>query len=180
VGKQLDEVLQKASTPQQGGGLPEYAGQKATAAKKVNVQQVMDNVFEKEIPDPKLAKATAERFQQILDMTGLRGKLLSELTPMEARTLQRRLDDFANFAPEGTSKSFRDVATKLRRGISEATRKAVPESAPLDQQYSDLAAATQASRRQATEFARVTPDSKLRQWIIRTGIKAGTKFLPLP
>lgn len=172
VGKQLDEVLKKASQPEAGGGLPEQAGAAGTSPRKVvNVQKIMDNVFKNTIPDEALAKQTAKRFQQIISQAGLEGKLLSQLTPYEARTLQRGLDEFANYSTFDNAKTFKEVATALRRQISQETRRIVPESAILDQQYGDLAAATTATRRQATDFARTTPESKLRKWIIKAAVK---------
>lgn len=171
VGKQLDEVLKKASQPE-AGGLPEVAGAGGTSPRKVvNVQKIMDNVFKNTIPDEALAKQTAKRFQQIISQAGLEGKLLSQLTPYEARTLQRGLDEFANYSTFDNAKTFKEVATALRRQISQETRRIVPESAILDQQYGDLAAATTATRRQATDFARTTPESKLRKWIIKAAVK---------
>ena len=129
--------------------------------KTVNVQKVVEGVF-KEIPDPKIARNATTRLQQLLTKAGI-NKPLSQLNPMEARTVQRELDEFANFAPEGTAKSFRDVATQLRRGISQATRAAVPEITELDQQYGDLAGAWKASRQQVQKYATTVPQSKLRK-----------------
>lgn len=178
AGKQLEEVLQRASAQPEGKLIPGQVG--GAGGKTVNVQKVMDSVFKGTIPDKRLAKQTAERFRQILIKTNLQGKVLSQLTPMEARTLQRELDEFANFAPEGTAKTFRDVATAMRRGISAETRRVVPEVAPLDQDYSDLANAVDATRRQATDFARQTPESKLRKWLIKSAVKTATFGLPVP
>jgi hypothetical protein len=129
--------------------------------KAINVQKVVEGVF-KDIPDPKLVKQSMVRLQQILSKAGI-NKPLSQLTPMEARTVQRGLDDFANFSSGDTAKSFRDVATSLRRGISKATRQAIPETAELDQDYGDLAGAVKAVRNQANKYARTVPESKLRK-----------------
>lgn len=161
VGEQLDSVLQAASQPAEKAGLS-IPGQAAKSAKTVNVQKVMDEAFKNAIPDKRLAKLTATRFQQILDKTGIKTPL-SQLSPMEARTLQRELDEFANFAPEGTLKTFRDVATALRRGISKETGRVVPESVPLDRDYGDLANATKAVKRQAAKYASTVPQSTLRK-----------------
>lgn len=183
VGKQLDDVFTKASGGDKeissGKLIPESVG--GGAAKKVDFQKVMDSVFDEGvIPDKNLAKQTADRLQQILDKTKLRGKLLSELTPKEAWTLRQELDEFASFSSVETAKTFREVATKLRRGLSDALHKAVPESTVLDQQYTDLVGATKAARRQATDFAKTTPESKLRSWIIKAAVKAGKSALPIP
>lgn len=183
VGAKLEQVFKAASQPEgMPGGLPERAGQMAGSAKKVDFQKVMDSVFdEKVIPDQNLAKQTADRLTQILDKAGVKDKaLLSQLTPEQAWRVRRELDEFADFAPAETARTFRQVATKLRRGLSDSLHKAVPDSAPLDQHYSDLVGATNAARRQAADFARTTPESKLRKWILKTAIKAGTRALPLP
>jgi hypothetical protein len=164
VGQQLDEVLKKYSAPPANGrnlltdGTP-------TNVKTINVQKVLDDTFKNAIPDKRLAKLTADRFQQILNKTGIKTPL-SQLSPMEARTLQRELDEFANFSPEGTLKTFRDIATSLRRGISRETGKAVPESVALDRQYGDLAGATKAVRKQAAQYASTVPESKLRKILL--------------
>ena len=127
VGAKLEEVFKKASSDE--GKvigdklLPEKAGMKS--GKTVDFQKVMDSVFDESvIPDKALAKQTANRLQQILTKTKLSGKLLSELTPHEAWTLRQELDEFADFAPAETARTFRQVATKLRRGISDAIHKA--------------------------------------------------------
>lgn len=140
----------------------------ANANKAINVQKVVDDTF-KQIPDPKMVKLATTRVQQILQKAGI-NKPLSQLTPMEARTIQRGLDDFANFAPDGAVKSFNDVATALRRGISKATRQAIPETAELDQDYGDLAGAVKASVRQANKYARTVPENKLRRMIVKGAI----------
>jgi hypothetical protein len=129
--------------------------------KTINVQKTVEDVFSK-LDDKRLQKLAEARLRRILSEAKIT-KPLSQLTPMEARTVQRGLDEFANFAPEGTYKSFSDIATSLRRGISKATRQALPETAELDQDYGDLAGATKAVRRQANEYARTVPESKLRK-----------------
>jgi hypothetical protein len=143
AGAKLDQVLQ------------------AHGDKTINVQKTVEEVFSK-IDDKKMVKLATARMQRILSEAKIT-KPLSQLTPMEARTVQRGLDEFANFAPEGTAKSFRDVATALRRGISKATRQAIPETAELDQDYGDLAGAVKAVRRQANKYARTVPESTLRK-----------------
>lgn len=137
----------------------------ANADKKIDVAKVAGDVF-KEIPDPKLLKTATTRWQQIISKAGIDPtKSLSQLTPLEARTVQRELDQFADFAPEGSAQTFRNVATQLRRGISQATRKAIPETAELDQDYGDLAGATSAARRQANKYARTVPVGKMRKML---------------
>lgn len=133
----------------------------ANPDKTINVQKVVEDVF-KQIPDKKMVENATTKLQQILAKNSLT-KPLSQLTPMEARTVQRELDEFANFAPEGATKSFRDIATSLRRGISKATRAQIKEVAELDQDYGDLAGAVKASRNQASKYARTVPVSKLRK-----------------
>lgn len=135
------------------------------AGKTVNIQKSVEDIF-KSIPDKKLAKQTEARLSQILQKNKIT-KPLSQLTPTEARAIQRDLDDFANFASEGAVKTFRDVATQLRRSISAETRRVVPESAPLDQHYGDLANAVKATQKTVNKFARTVPENKLRKWIIR-------------
>lgn len=157
----------------------------ANGDKTINVQKVVQDTFS-EIADKKLAKIAETRLNQILTKAKIT-KPLSQLTPMEARTVQRGLDDFANFSPEGATKSFRDVATSLRRGISQATRKAIPETAELDQDYGDLAGATKAARRQVNKYARTVPQGKLRKMLPYLAAGAGGSaavgavhhFLPL-
>jgi hypothetical protein len=138
------------------------AGEKLDASlqahpdKPIDVQKVVDGVF-KQIPDKKLAKIATNRLQAIIEKAGVTGKPLSQLTPMEARTVQRGLDDFANFSPEGSVKSFSDIATALRRGISQSTVKEIPEIRALDQDYGDLAGASKAARRQVQKYATTVP-----------------------
>lgn len=167
VGKQLQSTLDAASQK----GL------------KVNLRSMVDGVF-KEIPDKGIQGQTRAKLTQIVNKALGRPnvfekvpytKLLADLdnlTPSQAREIQRGLDDFANFAPEGTARSFKDVATRLRRGISAETRRIVPESKPFDEQYGDLANAVKATQRQVADFARTTPESKLRRWIIRGAVGA--------
>jgi hypothetical protein len=135
----------------------------ANADKTINVQKVVEDTFGKFADDKKLTKLAESRFQQVLSRAKIGNKPLSQLAPMEARTIQRELDEFADFAPEGSAQTFRNVATQLRRGISAATRKAIPETAELDQDYGDLAGATKAARKKANEYARTVPQSKLRR-----------------
>jgi hypothetical protein len=134
VGAQLDQVLKSSD-------------------KTVNLQKPIEEIF-KQIPDKDMSRNAATRFLQIYNKGVF--KPLDNMTPFEARQLQRALDDYANFAPEGALKTFRDVATALRRVISKATRQAVPESSELDMDYGDLAGAVKASRKQVGKFA-VTP-----------------------
>jgi hypothetical protein len=155
AGAKLDQVLRS----------PENAG------KTIDVSKIMKDTFS-QIPDKRLAKLATTRITQILAKQGIM-KPLSQLTPMEARTFQRSLDDFANFAPEGTVKSFSDIATSLRRGISKATRQAIPETAELDQDYGDLAGAEKAVKRQANKYARTAPPSVLRKAAVAGAGAAG-------
>jgi hypothetical protein len=177
VGKQLQSTLDAATKE----------------GRKVNLRSMVDDVF-KEIPDKNIQAQTRAKLTQIVNKAMGRpnvfGKVpytklladLDDLTPSQAREIQRGLDDFANFAPEGTARSFKDVATKLRRGISAKTRLVVPESAPFDQQYGDLANAVKATQRQVTDFARTTPENKLRRWIIRgvMGAAKAASGVPIP
>jgi hypothetical protein len=178
AGKQLDATLQAAT--QQG--------------KTVSLRQPIDETF-KNIPNKALQAQTKQKLTQIVNKALGRPNVfenvpytkilqdLDKLTPMQARTIQRGLDDFANFSDEATAKTFRDVASQLRRQISAETRKVVPESAEFDKQYGDLANASEASERQATDFARTTPESRLRKLIIKAAVKAGkmaTTGMPLP
>jgi hypothetical protein len=162
AGEKLDATLKKATEE----------------GKTVNLYKTLNDTF-KNIPDPKLAKQAETRMLQILKQHGI-NKPLNQLTPTEARAVQRSLDDFANFASGDAVKTFKDVATKLRRGISAETRKAVPESAEFDQDYSDLASATKATQRAAADYARTTPQSTLRKWLIKGAVKAGTAGMGLP
>src|SRR6267142_2036562 len=164
TGKKLDAVLDAAT--QQG--------------KKVSIRSTVDDIF-KEIPDKNLQTQTRAKLGQIVNKAMGRPNVFEEvpymkmlgeldnLTPTQAREIQRGLDDFANFADEGPARSFKDVATQLRRGISRITRQAVPESAPFDQQYGDLANATKATQRQMIDYVRTTPQSKLRG-LIKKGL----------
>lgn len=136
VGKQLDDMLKAASD----------------AGKKVDVTKPVADAFKK-IADPTVAKNAEVRLQQILADNGITHPL-SQLTPSEARTVQRGLEGFD-----------REVATDLRRGISAATRKVVPESAELDMQYGDLAGAVKGTQKVANKFARTVPENKLRSMI---------------
>jgi len=175
VGKQLQSTLDAATKE----------------GRKVNLRSMVDDVF-KEIPDKNIQAQTRAKLTQIVNKALGRPNVfekvpytkllqdLDNLSPSQAREIQRGLDDFANFAPEGTARSFKDVATKLRRGISAETRRIVPESQPFDQQYGDLANAVKATQRQVTDFARTTPESKLRKWIIKGAVKAATMGVPLP
>jgi hypothetical protein len=192
AGEKLDAVLKAASAPKTPGtglavpgqignelsvaGSPTGGPSAPRSAKVINVQKVMDETFKNAIPDKALAKLTAKRFQQILDMTGIKTPL-SQLSPMEARTLQRGLDEFANFAPEGTLKTFRDVATSLRRGISKETGRVVPESIPLDRDYGDLAGATKALRKQAAKYATTAPKTFLQKHGAKMAYGAGGAIL---
>lgn len=137
AGKQLEQVLKAASD----------------AGKKVDITKPVADTFKK-IMDPALAKQAETRLQQIIAEHGITNPM-SQLTPTEARTIQRGLEGFD-----------REVATNLRRGISAATRKVVPESAQLDMHYGDLAGAVKGTQKTANKWARTVPENKLRKWII--------------
>lgn len=153
TGAELDKVLQAAGD------------------KKVDIMPTIKKTFEG-ILDPKLGKQAETRLMQILQKAGIT-KPLSQLTPMEARTVQRSLDDFANFASEGEAKSFRDIARQIRKGISAETRKVVPESAPLDQDYTDLVNAAKATQKSLKSYAKTVPENKLRSMIKKAAIGTG-------
>ena len=152
--------------------------------KTVSLRQTVDDIF-KQIPDKNLQAQTRQRLSQIVNKALGKPNVFEEvpymkmiadldkLTPNQAWAIRRGLDDFANFASEGTVKTFKDVATELRRAISKETRKIVPESAPFDQQYSDLAAASKATQRSVNKFARDAPKSLLRKWAKRAAIAGG-------
>lgn len=156
AGKSLDQVLEAAS------------GQ----GKKVNIQDTINETFS-EIADPKLVEQSEKRMLQILDKAGISGGDLRNLSPMQARTVQRGLDNFAKFANESEAKSFGDIADQLRTGISKATRKVVPESAEFDRDYTDLVRASNATQEAAKKFATTVPENKLRKLIIKGILAAG-------
>lgn len=155
AGKSLDQVLEQATS----------------AGKKVNIQDTLNDTFS-EIADPKLLEQAEKRMLQILDKAGVTGPL-RELTPMQARTVQRGLDNFAKFANESEAKSFGDIADQLRSGISKETRRVVPESAEFDRDYTDLVRASNATQKSAREFATTVPENKLRKWIVRGLVTGG-------
>lgn len=156
AGQSLDQTLEMATQ----------------AGKKVNIQDVLNETFS-EIADPKLLEQAEKRMLQILDKAGLSGQPLRNLTPMQARTVQRGLDNFAKFANESEAKSFGDIADQLRTGISQQTRKVVAESAEFDRDYTDLVRASNATQKAAKEFATTVPENKLRKWIIGGLITGG-------
>jgi hypothetical protein len=159
AGQELDQILKAATA----------------SGKKVDIMPGVTKTFQG-ILDPKLGKMAQTRLMQILQKSGI-NKPLTQLTPSEAREIQKGLDSFANFSSEGEAKSFKDIATQLRRGISEATHKVVPESVEADQLYSDLAGANNATQGEASKYAVSVPENKLRKWIIRgiaTGAGLGT------
>lgn len=152
AGQSLDAVLKQASD----------------SGKTVNVQEVIKDVFG-QITDKKVAAKVQDKILDIVARNGI-NKPLSRLTPSEARSIQRALDKFADFAPSDTAESMKQAATQLRKGISQATRKAVPESAEFDQDYTDLVNASQATQKLVKDFATKVPADKLREWIIKTAI----------
>jgi len=154
AGKSLDATLEAATQ----------------AGKKVNIQDAVNETFS-EIADEKLVEQAEKRMLQIMDKAGVGGDL-RHLTPMQSRTIQRGLDNFAKFANESEAKSFGDIADQLRTGISKETRKVVPESAEFDRDYTDLVHASNATQKAAKEFATTVPENKLRKWIIR-GLMTG-------
>jgi hypothetical protein len=163
------------------GQIFDAAGQQGL---RVNLRQQVDDVF-KNIPDKALQAQTKKRLVQIVNKALGKPnifedvpytkliKQLDGLTPSQAHAIRMGLDDFANFAAEGTVKTFRDVALQLRRTVGVELRTAVPESKPFDQDYSDLAAASKATERKAKDFVSKTPDNKLRSFIIKALIGGG-------
>lgn len=159
AGKALEQVLQQATD----------------SGKTVDIYPTLGEVFDS-IPDAKLAKEAENRLVQILKNKGITGTL-DKLTPMQAREVQRSLDEIADFSSEGEAKSFKDVATKLRRGISQATRKSVPEVAPFDQHYGDLANAAKATQKAVRKYASTVPENKLRKFIVKAAVGGGVAGL---
>lgn len=149
AGKQLEQVLEQATQ----------------AGKKVDLYPTVDKVFDA-IPDPKLAKQTENAFIQLLKENGVTGPL-DQVTPTQARAIQRGVEE--SLKGEGMA----DIAAQLRRGISEATRKVVPESASADQHYWDLANAGKGTQKLLKQYATTVPKNKLVDWIIRAAIGTG-------
>lgn len=148
AGKQLEQVLEQATQ----------------AGKKVDLYPTVDKVFDA-IPDPKLAKQTENAFIQLLKENGVTGPL-DQVTPTQARAIQRGVESLKGEGME-------DIAAQLRRGISEATRKSVPESAAADQHYWDLANAGKGTQKLLKQYATTVPKNKLVDWIIRAAVGGG-------
>jgi hypothetical protein len=156
AGKSLDAMLQQATE----------------AGKKVDVLTPLQKTFAS-MPE-ELVEQANERLGKILTENGITNPAeLKQLTPTQARAIQRGLDQFANFSSADKAKSFSSVATQLRRGISEATRKAVPEIGPLDQHYGDLANAAKATQKLMKNYATTLPKNKLRDLVIKAAIGYG-------
>lgn len=146
--------------------------QASDAGTKLDLKSVVDGIF-KEIPDRKLMQQTRAKLTQIVNRALGKpnvfeevpySKLLQELssvTPSQAHAIRMGLDDFATFAPEGTAKTFSDVATSLRRGIAKEIRKVLPGTAEQDQLYSDLAGAAKGTEKKLKQFARKGPEPGL-------------------
>jgi hypothetical protein len=178
----LDEVKLKSMNPlernaaimqakdKSGASLDRVLTDASQLGKKVNIQDIVNETFS-EIADQKLLEQAEKRMLQILDKAGV--KSLRDLSPMEARTVQRGLDNFAKFANESEAKSFGDIADQLRTGISKETRKVVPESAEFDRDYTDLVRAGNSTQKLAKEYATTVPENKLRKWLIRAAVTAG-------
>jgi hypothetical protein len=153
AGQQLEQVLQKATS----------------AGKTVDIYPTLDKVFDG-IPDKKVAKEAENQLIQILKNKNLDKMSLDKLTPMQAREIQRGLDAFTG---------NEEIVDQLRRGIREATRKSVPESAEADQHYWDLANAAKGTQKLVKKYATTVPENKLRKWLIRgamTGAGAGAGY----
>ena len=148
AGKQLEQVLEQATQ----------------AGKKVDLYPTVDKVFDA-IPDPKLAKQTENAFIQLLKDNGVTGPL-DQVTPTQARAIQRGVESLKGEGME-------EITAQLRRGISEATRKAVPESAAADQHYWDMANAAKGTQKLVKKFATTVPENKLRKFIIKAAIGGG-------
>lgn len=156
AGKELGAAFQKASD----------------AGTKINLKNTVDNIF-KEIPDRRVMQQTRARLTQIINRAMGKPNVfeevpysrllqdLSSVTPSQAHEIRKGLDDFANFAPEGTAKTFADVATSLRRGIAKEIRKVLPGTAEQDQLYSDLAGAAKGTEKKLKAFARKGPEPSL-------------------
>lgn len=170
AGKALDQMLEQATA----------------AGKKVDALSPTQKVFES-ILDPDLGKLSETRFAKILSDNGITNPAeLKQLTPTQARGIQKGLDEFANFSGDTDAESFPGIATQLRRGISEATRKSVKEIGPLDQHYGDLANAGRATQKALKKFATSAPKNKLKELVIKAaigygGYEAGKHLgIPLP
>jgi hypothetical protein len=159
AGQSLDAVLKQASE----------------SGKTVDIQKPIMDVF-KQITDKKVAVNVQKKFLDIVAQNGI-NKPLSQLSPTEARAIQRGLDKFADFAGGDTVESMKQAATQLRRGISQATRKAVPESAEFDQDYTDLHHASEGTQKLLKEWATKVPENKLRNFIIKAAIGGGAAGL---
>jgi hypothetical protein len=163
----LDQALEKAS----GTGV------------KLNLKADVDSIFTS-IPDKAVRAQTRQRLTQIVNKalgtpmeTGtsymkMLGKL-DNISPTQARSIQRGLDEFADFAGEGSVKTFKDVAYKMRKIISEKTHLAVPDSVPLDEHASDLISASKATQRLAKDYSKNVPENKLRKLVIKTLVGGG-------
>lgn len=151
AGKQLEQVLEQATQ----------------AGKKVDLYPIVDKVFDS-IPDAKLAKQTENAFIQLLKEKGVTGPL-DQVTPTQARAIQRGVEE--SLKGEGMA----DIAAQLRKGISEATKKVVPEAGPADQHYWDLANAAKGTQKLLKQYATTQPKNKLIDWIIKATI-GGTAY----
>lgn len=151
AGKQLEQVLEQATQ----------------AGKKVDLYPIVDKVFDA-IPDAKLAKQTENAFIQLLKEKGVTGPL-DQVTPSQARAIQRGVEE--SLKGEGMA----DIAAQLRKGISEATKKVVPEAGPADQHYWDLANAAKGTQKLLKQYATTQPKNKLIDWIIKATI-GGTAY----
>lgn len=157
-----------AARDKAGQALEATLKQASDEGRVVNVQDAVQGVFKK-ISDKKVSVSVQKKFLDIMAQNGIR-KPISQLTPMEARSIQRGLDNFADFASTDTVESMKQAATALRKEISKATRKVVPESAPFDQDYTDLFHASQGTQKLVKDYATKVPENKLRKYIIKTAI----------
>lgn len=161
-----------------GQKLGEAFKQASDAGAKLDLKGTVDKIF-KEIPDRRLMQQTRARLTQIVNRALGKPnvfeevpysqllKELSSVSPTQAHEIRKGLDDFAKFAPEGTAKTFGDVATSLRRAIATEIRKLLPDTKELDQHYSDLAGAAQGTEKKLKAFARKGPEPGLLRKIAR-------------
>lgn len=148
AGKQIDTILDAATQ----------------SGKTVDLYPIVESTFDG-IQDAKLAKQSESVLVELLKKNGVTGTL-DKVTPTQARAIQRGLEE----AYEGQG-GMGEIAEKLQRGIREATRKAVPESASADQHYWDLANAFKGTQRLAKDFAKTIPENKLRDLFVKSLVR---------
>jgi hypothetical protein len=139
--------------------------------KKVDISSTIDKAFSG-VEDKEAAKKVEDALNKILldnkiylgsESAGIH---LEKLTPVQAKTIQEALSDL----PEGTiPKNTKDV---LVQGVRQAIKKGVPELAPLNQNYWDLAQASKGTQKLARKYATTVPENKLRKMVIK-GLASG-------